>query len=166
MPRSNNMPRSNWVHALLTAALVACAGCGDAGNNVWVKGKLLKGGTAYVPPKDQVVTVTFVGLEIQDNSGKPIQAAEPFQAEVDQESGIFSVPGTEGRGIPPGKYRVAVTQKLMREAYNAANPKKPKRGVNRETDLLANRFGLDTSPIIREVKSSGDWTIDLDHPAE
>jgi hypothetical protein len=159
------MRRLHLVLALLSAAFVASPGCGEPSNVVWVKGKLQKGGTAYVPPKDQVVTVTFVGLEIQDNSGKAIQAAEPFQAEVDQDSGTFSVPGTEGRGIPPGKYRVAVTQKMTREAYNAANPK-PKKRVNRETDMLANRFGLDTSPIIREVKSSGEWTIDLDHPAD
>jgi hypothetical protein len=159
------MRRIPLVLALLIAALVASPGCGEPSNVVSVKGKLLKGGTTYVPPKDQVVTVTFVALEIQDNSGKSIQTAEPFQAEVDQENGTFSVPGTDGRGIPPGKYRVAVTQKMLREAFNAANPR-PKKSMNRETDMLANRFGIDTSPIIREVKSSGEWTIDLDHPAE
>jgi hypothetical protein len=141
-----------------------CPGCGEPRNTVWVTGKVLKGGNGYVPPTDHIVNVTFIGLEIQDVSGKALSSSEPFWAEVDQTNGTFSVPGPDGRGIPPGKYRVAVTQKLTREAFNAANPK-PKKGVNREKDTLGNRFGPDTSPFVREVKTGGEVTIDLDKPS-
>lgn len=34
------------------------------------------------------------------------------------EEATFTVPGPDGRGIPPGKYRVSVTQKLKREAVD------------------------------------------------
>ena len=158
------MRRSHLVLAFLIAPLAAMSGCGEPRNTVWVTGKLLKGGAEYVPPTGQVVNVTFVGLEIQDNTGKPLPNSEPFWAEVDQANGKFSVPGTEGRGIPPGRYRVAVTQKMTREAFNAANPK-AKKGLNREKDMLANSFGLETSPIIREVKTGGELSIDLDKPS-
>ena len=160
------MPRSHLVLALLSVPLVASAGCGEPSNAVWVTGKLLKGGAEYVPPKGQFVYVTFVGLKIQDNSGKTIQSGEPFWAEVDQVHGTFSVLGPDRRGIPPGSYRVAVTQKMEREAFEAARKSRPKKGVDRETDMLANRFGLVTSPIIREIKSSCDLAIDLDKPGE
>jgi hypothetical protein len=161
------MTRIQLILALLIAPLVACAGCGESTNHVWVTGKLLKGGATYVPPKDQLVYVTLVGLEIQDQSGKTVQSGQPFWAEVDQESGTFVVPGTEGQGIPPGRYRVAVTQKIEREALNATKSQQKKGApVNRETDMLANRFGMGTSPIIREVKTRGELVIDLDHPTE
>jgi len=161
------MIRSNhFVLALLIVPVLASAGCGESSNGVWVTGKVLKGGAPYVPPQGQVVYVTFVGLEIQDGSGKTIPSGEPFQAEVDQANATFSVPGAAGRGIPPGKYRVAVTQKMTREAFDAANPRRPKKGVDRETDMLAHRFGLETSPIIREIKSSCNLTIDLEKPLE
>ncbi len=159
------MRRSHLVLALLIAPLAASPGCGKSGNTVWVTGKLLKGGTVYVPPKDRTVNVTFVGLEIQDSSGKTSQSGEQFWAEVDQAKGTFTVPGTDRQGIPPGKYRVAVTQKMTREAFSAANPK-PKKDVNRETDLLKDRFGAGTSPIVREVKSSGELVVDLDKPTD
>jgi len=160
------MRSSHLVLALLIVPLVTSPGCGEPSNGVWVTGKLLKGGAEYVPPKDQFVYVTFVGLEIQDNSGKTIQSGESFWAEVDQASGTFSVPGPERRGIPPGRYRVAVTQKMERVAFDAPNPSRPKKGIDRETDMLAHRFGLDTSPIIREIKSSCNLAIDLEKPAE
>jgi hypothetical protein len=159
------MSRIHLALALLTAAAVAHTGCGGPSNSVWVTGKLLKGGAVYVPPKDQDVYVTFVGLEIKDESGKAIPGGEPFWADVDQESGTFSVPGNDGRGIPPGKYRVAVTQKMSRHALNSAKLRS-KNGLSRETDMLDNRFGLDSSPIVRELKSSCELAIDLDHPTE
>jgi len=147
--------------------LAASQGCGERTNTVWVSGKLLKGGVKYVPPEGQLVSVTFVGLEIEDNSGKTVQGSEPFWAEVDQTSGTFRVPGPQGQGIPPGKYRVAVTQKMLREAYDAKPHPPPKRSLNRvdrESDMLKGRFGLAHSPIIREVKTSGELIIDLDRP--
>ena len=123
------MRRSHLLLPSSSRRLVASPGCGG-GSTVWATGKLLKGGTQYVPPKDQLVTITFIAIESQDPSGKSAQAGEPYQAEYDQASGAFTVPGPDRQGIPPGKYRVAVTQKLNRAAYDAANPKsnsKPKK---------------------------------------
>jgi hypothetical protein len=158
------MRRSLLLLAILIAPLSASPGCGG-GNGVWITGKLLKGGTQYAPPKDQLVTITFVAVETQDPSGKKLQGGDPYQADYDPESGTFSVPGPDRRGIPPGKYRVAVTQRLIREAFDAAqkNQKtKAKKRADRDTDTLGNRFGISNSPISVEVSRSEDVTIDLD----
>jgi hypothetical protein len=58
-----------------------------------------------------------------------------------------------------------VTQRLKRESLDALKQGTKKR-VTRETDTLADRFGVGTSPIIREVKTSQEVTIDLDRPSE
>ena len=154
---------------LFSAPWFSALGCGS-GNTVWVTGKLVKGGATYTPPTGQLVDLTFVGLEIQDASGKTIKDNEPFQADLDQTTGKFSVPGKDGRGIPPGKYRVAVTQRMTRETFEATVPK-PKKGaarntVNRETDMLGDKFSVENSPIVREVRASQDLTVDLDNPTQ
>jgi hypothetical protein len=161
------MRPSHLVLSVLIASLVGSPGCGERTNTVWVTGKLLKGGVKYVPPEGQLVSVTLVGIEIQDNSGKAVQSSEPFWAEIDPTSGTFVVPGNEGRGIPLGKYRVAVTQKMSREAYDAKPHPRPTNSitrVDRETDMLKGRFGMAHSPIIREIKTSCELVIDLDRP--
>jgi len=161
------MRPSHLALSVLIVSLAASPGCGD-GNNIWVTGKLFKSGVKYVPPDDQLVSVTFVALEIQDPSGKPVQGGEQFYAEVDQANGTFTVSGNLGQGIPPGKYRVAVTQKMLREAYDAKPHPKATRNivgrVDRETDMLKSRFGVQHSPIVREVKTSGELIIDIDRP--
>ncbi len=156
------MRRSHVLLALLIAPLAASTGCsGD--HTVWITGKLLKGGTPYVPPKDQLVSVTFVALEVQGPAGKTVKSGEPYLAELDPTSGTFAVPGPERQGIPPGKYRVAVTQRLTREVFDAKQST-TKKHLSRETDTLGNQYGLENSPITVEVKLSEDVTIDLDSP--
>ena len=160
------MQRFKFVVALVIAALVVSPGCGGGrGNTIRVTGQLLKGGAKYVPPRGQLLSVTFVGLEIEDASGKKLPSGEPFLATLDQESATFSVPGPEGYGIPPGKYRVAVTQRMARDAFEEAKKAgRTKKGATRETDLLSGRYSVETSPIVLEVKTSGEVTVDLDNP--
>lgn len=150
----------------LALALIATScffsGCGRSGNTMRVYGKLQKGGEKYIPPTDQLVGITFVMLEGPD---KQTQIGDQYRAEYDPAEGTFNVPGSDGAGIPPGKYRVAVTQKIKREAFDLGNPKRKKRGPDREDDTLKDRYGFDSSPIVREVKRDGELVIDLDTPA-
>jgi hypothetical protein len=162
------MRRSLLLLALLIGLLVISPGCGG-GHTVWVTGKLLKGGSKYEPPKDQLVTVTFVPLEVKDPSGKTVKGGDAYQADYDPASGTFTVPGPDRQGIPPGKYRVAVTQKMERTAFDAAKEKitdkAKKRAFTRETDMLADRYGPTTSPITVEVTRSEEAIVDLDQAA-
>jgi hypothetical protein len=153
---------------LLIAFGVVLTGCGESSNTVWVKGTLLKGGARYVPPQGHVVELTFVASEIENPGGQVTKSSEPFDADYNDDEGTFVVPGREGRGIPPGKYRVAVTQRMLREAFDAAKPKaKPgQKPITRETDFLGDRFGISSSPILREIKGKTELVIDLDDPTK
>ena len=153
---------------LVISSFAALPGCGGPGNTVWVSGKVLKGGSKYTPPEGQVLGLTFYAMEIRDPSGTTVKSSEPFEADVNDAEGTFNVPGPEGRGIPPGKYRVAVTQKMLREAFEAARPKAApgKKPITRETDFLDDKFGPTTSPIVREIKESTELMVDLDRPTE
>jgi hypothetical protein len=151
---------------LLASSTLFLPGCGG-GNNVKVYGKLLKGGAKYTPPEGHRVSITFVAIEAQDEAGKAIKN-EPFQATLDQDGESFSLPGPDGYGVPPGKYRVAVTQRMTREAFESTKPKAPagKPPITRETDFLDEKFSVDKSPIVREIKGGTNLVIDLDKPSE
>ena len=107
---------------LLASATYFLAGCG--GHNVGVTGKLLKGGVKYTPPEGHRITITLVALEAKDEDGKVVKD-EPFQATLKPDGESFWVAGRDGSGVPPGKYRVAVTQRMTREAFEASKPKSP-----------------------------------------
>jgi len=148
----------------LTIAATSMFGCGSGEPTVWVTGKLLKAGAPFTPPTGQQLTIIFVATEVVTVDGKVVPSTEPYAASYDQPSGTFKVPGKEGSGIPPGKYRVAITSKLEREALNSAKPKQ--KPADREKDYLDDKFSVSTSPILREIKASTDLTIDLDKPTE
>ena len=149
--------------SLIFLVFALLSGCADAGHYVWVTGKLLKGGVPYRPPEGQNVTLAFVAIETRDAKGNLVRTTDQYQAEL-VEDGSFKILGPEGQGIPPGKYRVAISQRYNREAFEALK-NKPK-GMVRDDDLLKDEFGPMKSPIVREVKGRTDLTIDMDKPTE
>jgi hypothetical protein len=152
--------------ALLIAASSLLPGCGGGGNAVRVSGRLVKGGAKYTPPEGQRLTITLYSIESKDENGKDIKN-EPYLATIDPDGESFTVPGKDGYGIPPGKYRIAIIQKMTREALEAAkNPVHAGKKVERETDLLDNQFSPDKSPIVRDIEGSKRLLIDLDKPTE
>jgi hypothetical protein len=159
------MLRTSLGPALCALGLSVLTGCGGSGKTVWVTGKLVKGGNKYTAPVNQKVSLTFVTLALKDASDKRAPTQDSYSADVDQEKGSFTVPGPLGEGIPPGKYRVAVTQTWTREGLKNAPVEKGKRPPGRETDLLRGRLNSENSRIDRTVDaSSSDLTIDLDQP--
>jgi hypothetical protein len=152
------MVKTSW-RALWVASCFALCACGG-GDTVTVSGKLLKGNAPYSPPSGQLVSVTLVGMDVHDAAGKKLPGGESYTAEVDQSKGTFTVNGPERAGIPLGKYRVAVTQKMTREAFHVAHPQ-PKKGVDREMDMLNNQFSMDKSPLTCEVKRGEEIVLDL-----
>jgi hypothetical protein len=162
------LQKSARLSILLIAFGAGLAGCGESSNTVWVKGRLLKGGARYVPPQGHVIELTFVASEIENPDGQFAPSSEPFDADYNDDEGTFFVPGRQGRGIPRGKYRVAVTQRMLREAFDAARPKaKPgEKEITRETDFLGGRFPPSSSPIVREIRGATELVIDLDDPTK
>ena len=88
----------------LVAAVSALAGCSSEKRTV-PKGKLVRGGQPLqitskgpTPPGVIPLRIEFVSMDGQKN----------YPAVIDADGASFSVPGPDRKGIPPGKYKVAV----------------------------------------------------------
>jgi hypothetical protein len=133
--------------ALLLTALLA-AGCGKAGPVVHkVSGRLTKGGqplqVAGQEARIGLVQLKFFRIDDQGQIG-----AESWDATADA-NGNFTVMGPDGKGLPPGKYRVAVFQF---DPY--------------PQDKLKGAFNEKKSRIVRDVSGATELNIDLDKPNE
>jgi hypothetical protein len=137
---------------VLVGILVVAAGCNsdqpkaEAGK-VIAKGRILKNGLplkpsekamAKMPPGDSGLEVIFIKLGTAD-------AGEEIRARIlDEPPGTFDLIGAEGKGIPPGRYRVAITL-----------------GPFGSADELKGKYSRDNSKIDIEVKPGEDVVIDL-----
>jgi hypothetical protein len=138
---------------VLGLATVATAGCGSGDEGrVTVKGKLLQNGEPYIfdeskvklpkgatgRPPGSIGTVLQV-IFIPEEGGVNMPA-------VTTDKGTFDVVGTDGRGIKPGKYKIAITARYSLDGPDAFNGK----------------FTPERTQIRREVKGPGEEiTIDV-----
>jgi hypothetical protein len=155
------MRRFSWNLIVATLAL-AMSACGSS-QMIPVKGKLTKGGGKYEVPTDQKLHLTFRLMESANDGGGSTAAGQAFMAIYKTDDGTFSVGGIDGNGIPPGKYRVSLTQLLTRDAVDKknANIKGKQKLFERDTDLLDGQYG-EKSPIVVEIKDSTELAIELD----
>src|SRR5262245_17000239 len=114
-------------------------GCGDA-SRIHAKGRIVKGGQPYLVPEGKGFRVFFVPLDgVQGNH------YDSYAAEYNSETGAFRVEGKDGKGLPPGRYRVDL--QLMKS----------------KEDLLNGKLLGKQSPYVLEVKGGNDdLVIDLD----
>jgi hypothetical protein len=149
---------------MLSAACLA--GCG--GDTIHVTGVLQKGGEKYNVPDDHKLALYFHPMA-DGTSAKPSGDVE--MADYDARDGSFTVPGRDGYGIRPGKYRIAVVESLRREALDQLKQGKAlkagqKKRIDKETNLLEDTFGENTSPFVRDLRSSTKLTLDMAKPTE
>ena len=149
---------------MLSAACLA--GCGR--DTIYVTGVLQKGGEKYNPPEGHKLALYFYPMA-DGPSGKPSGDVE--MADYDARDGSFTMPGPDGYGIRPGKYRIAVVETLRREALDQLKQGKSlkagqKRRVDKETNLLEDTFGENTSPFVRDLRSPTKLTLDMAKPTE
>ena len=146
-------PIAHQLSRALLAGAVALAGLAPAGcksdNNTAEgrtkpKGRILENGlpikvrTQNLPPGDPGMSVTFIRIGSVD-------AGEEIQAQIiDAAEGSFELIGADAKGIPPGKYRVAVTLA-------------PEGG----TDALKGKYSREKSKIEVEVREGEDLVIDV-----
>lgn len=145
--------------AVAAAGTWGCGGTSDSGRVV-VKGRLLENGkpftldTAkllgaaqkgdYPPPPgiqpNSVLQITFISLE----------GNETHLATVNPEAGTFEVRGPDGKGIKPGRYKIAVTAGL---------------GLTPDAgDYFKGRYAAEKTRIIRDIKPGEDVEIDVAKP--
>jgi hypothetical protein len=127
--------------AVVPLLAVLVAGCGDG--RLKTRGQVLKDGTPYAVEETDVVRVTFVPLP--DDGAKVLDWHTAVFKKAD---GTFVAFGKDGRGVPPGKYRIAVEH------------------LRHKKDMLNGAFDPEKSPFVREVRSSADTlTLDLAKPS-
>jgi hypothetical protein len=103
---------------------------------------VLLGGQPLLPKEDESVRVTFVPI-LPD--GKP--PSDHYFAEYNRGDATFQAAGKDKKGLPPGKYRVAVEYKKNKQ------------------DTFGGKFDENRSPFVFDVDSrTPEIVIDLDHP--
>src|SRR5439155_25521294 len=83
-------------------AVLLAAGCGGSGK-LQTKGRLLKDGAPFVPAEDEIVRILFVPLP---EGGARV--TDFYVATFNRTDGTFQAAGNDGKGVPPGKYRIAM----------------------------------------------------------
>jgi hypothetical protein len=155
---------SRTLGLLMVMSVICLAGCGS-GDNIWVTGMLQKGGEMYKPPDGHKLALYFCPMP-GEASATPTGDVE--MAAYDSTDGSFTVPGREGNGIPPGRYRIAIVETLRREALDKLKEvSKPKRGqtpIRDDTNILEASFGEKTSPFVRDLTTSTKLTLDMSKP--
>jgi hypothetical protein len=149
---------------MLSAACLT--GCGR--DTIQVTGVLQKGGEKYNVPEGHKLALYFYPIA-DGPAEKPSGDVE--MADYDARDGSFTVPGQEGYGIRPGKYRIAVVETLRREEFDKlkqdSKPKKAgQKRIDKEMNLLEASFGEKTSPFVRDLKTSTRLTLDMAKPSE
>jgi hypothetical protein len=119
---------------ILAAALclLALSGCGGDGR-LQARGRIVKGGTPFTVPEQEYVRVTFFPVT---PDGKP--PANTYAATYNGADGTFRAVGPDGKGIPPGKYRIAIEHE------------------RKKRDLFKGAYDGDRSPFVFDVHSSAE----------
>jgi len=127
--------------ALAICGICTVAGCGRGDGKLLITGKVVRGGTAFTVPAEEYVRVTF--FPMSDDGGPP---KNTYAAAYNVSDGTFQAVGGDGKGIPPGKYRVAVEHE--------------KKGG----DAFKGRYDGDRSPFQFDIdRTTQALVIDLDH---
>jgi hypothetical protein len=124
---------------VLALGLVA-SGCGE--KLVKPTGKVLKGGKALTLSDKGVLRVAFIKEGDATNT--------PLPANVNQKDATFEVAGINGKGIPPGKYRIMVE---AQDPYPKA-------------DILKGQFSAKNTKIVQEVTGPGEITVEVGTPSK
>lgn len=127
---------------LLSTLILAIVGCGTKDKLLQLQGRLLKSGQQFEAGPDELIQVTMV--PIMPNGELP---RDHYYCNVDDATGIFVVAGKTGKGLPPGKYRVAL--ELMK----------------RKKDIYKGKYDQERSPYVFEIDAkTKEIVIDLDLP--
>jgi hypothetical protein len=146
MPATSLVKHS--VISTLCLVFVLLSGCSSkttvAEGRTKPRGRILENGlpikvdTSKLPPGDPGLQVTFIKIG-------GVDAGTEYEATItDSATGSFELIGTDGKGIPPGEYRIAIVL-----------------APHGSDDLLKGRFSREKSKIHIEVKPNEDVVIDI-----
>jgi hypothetical protein len=127
-----------FLRMLAVGLLVGLVASGCSGGLTRAKGRVIKGGEPYHPPEGGSLLIDFAPVDSLDSSH-----SDSYAAQYDPTDGTFKVVGKDGKGLPPGKYRVGI--QLMKK----------------KEDLLGGQLTTSKSPLLFDV-AGDDIVIDLD----
>lgn len=137
----------SFVCVLFATVLIGCGG--GAEPHYVVTGTVVDDGKPYVIPEDQYeeggscVELEFLAV---DESGALAEGEAAYYTYVKQD-GSFVIDGTDGSGVPAGKYRAVVRRKGETD--------------NEHGDLWGGKFEFDKSPFEFDIQSDQQITIDI-----
>jgi hypothetical protein len=134
------------VACCLLIVLLSGCGSGPKDDSVPVRGKVTNAG-APLTVKGREVQLGYVEVHFYRINEDGSVSTDPADAAV-EESGDFTVRGRDGRGLPPGKYKITVRQLDPAPA----------------NDKLQGRFDLKNSKIVRDVSPDKEIVIDVSRP--
>jgi hypothetical protein len=125
--------------ALLPFLALLALGC-DSSSYIKAKGSVVKGGQPYRTGEGQGLRIIFAPLDPPAGT-----RYDSFAAAYDPSDGSFEVLGKDGRGLPPGKYRISLQL------------------ISKKEDLWGGQLTGKKSPFTCEVTPNTDRVvIDLD----
>ena len=125
--------------SVLVLIALFLSGCGDG--RIKARGRIVNNGAPFQLGEGEGLRIVFAPVEASGATYESYVA-------VFNKDGSFQVMGRDGKGLPPGKYRVALEH------------------LKKKQDLLKGAFDGQNTPIVREVTDgSNEIVIDLDHPA-
>jgi hypothetical protein len=122
-------------------------GCGSSGSEnevsgVNVRGRLLENGVPVKLRPDEEIRVSFVAVE--GTTPQPIATT----AEYNPETGTYEITGPNGKGIPPGEYRVGIVS----EVY----------GGGEDSNRFEEVFDAEITPLLATVGAEAGQEFDID----
>ncbi len=130
--------RRSLLVGLSVALGMLLSGCGGAGK-LQTKVHLLKDGAPYATPEGDIVRMMFVPVP----EGKE-RVTDFYAAKFNPEDGTFEAAGGDLKGVPPGKYRIAIEH------------------LHQRADIFKGAFDAVRSPFVVEVnRSTHEITVDL-----
>ena len=133
-------------YACIVILLLFVAGCSPGERAVQVQGRVTNAGQP-LQVAGREIGLGMVQLQFfrTDEHGR---AEGDSEGAVADSEGRFQVHGRNGKGIPPGKYRIAIRQW---DPYP-------------QVDKLDGRFSADKSTIVREINGNQEILIDVARP--
>lgn len=129
------------VTALLVFSFIGCEEKSTGAKPSLMKGKLTRSGQPLQVP-DVAGRVQLSFYPFRENRQELV---DPNEATVNPADGTFEIRGLDGKGIPPGKYRVVVRQWIDYPS----------------DDALKGAYALDRTPLVIDVVAGEDIIIDL-----
>lgn len=129
---------------LLFVMLLFLSACSSGEKHIKAKGNLHYNNQPYVVKHNGSLTVKFIPVLEAD------QHFDAYLADINRTDGSFVVTGRSGKGIPAGKYRIAVEQRVM--------------DTPREVQEMNEHFSPANSKILREIIDETPIIIDLSKP--